>query len=148
MRSSLLASVDVREFQTIEAYSNLDLTNVKYSTYKLSREEYLKVIERIRPNNFMHSENTKSTTKIIIIIIIIHQYTRKTDFGPKRSPLPRPYNSHRRYKGAVAAKCCVVRKLSLNGCFQNFTALLPSLPTDVMHATDPNITKVVFLLNP
>jgi hypothetical protein len=28
MRSSLLASVDVIEFQTTEAYSNLDLTNV------------------------------------------------------------------------------------------------------------------------
>jgi hypothetical protein len=30
MRSSLLASVDVMEFQTTEAYSNLDLTKVKY----------------------------------------------------------------------------------------------------------------------
>jgi hypothetical protein len=45
MRSSLLASVDVIEFQTTEAYSNLDLTNVKYSTYKQSREENLKVME-------------------------------------------------------------------------------------------------------
>jgi hypothetical protein len=33
MRSRLLASVDVIEFQTTEAYSNLELTNVKYSTY-------------------------------------------------------------------------------------------------------------------
>jgi hypothetical protein len=41
MRSSLLASVDVIEFQTTEAYSNLDLTEVKYSTYKHSREENL-----------------------------------------------------------------------------------------------------------
>jgi hypothetical protein len=48
MRSSLLASVDVIEFQTTEAYSNLDLTNVKYSTYKQSREDNLKVMERIR----------------------------------------------------------------------------------------------------
>jgi hypothetical protein len=29
MRSSFLVSVDVIEFQTTEAYSNLDLTNVK-----------------------------------------------------------------------------------------------------------------------
>jgi hypothetical protein len=42
MRSSLLASV---EFQTTETYSNLDLTKVKYSTYKHSREENLKVVE-------------------------------------------------------------------------------------------------------
>jgi hypothetical protein len=48
------------EFQTTEAYSNLDLTNIKYSTYKQSREEKLKVIGRIRPNSFMHSENNKS----------------------------------------------------------------------------------------
>jgi hypothetical protein len=41
--------------------SNLDLTDVKYSTFKQSREEYLKVMERIRPNSFMHSENVKST---------------------------------------------------------------------------------------
>jgi hypothetical protein len=61
MRSSFLASVDVIEFQTTEAYSNLDLTNVKYSTCKQSREEDLKVVERIRPNSFMHSENMKST---------------------------------------------------------------------------------------
>jgi hypothetical protein len=39
MRSSLLASVDVREFHTTEAYSNLGLTKVKYKKYKLSREE-------------------------------------------------------------------------------------------------------------
>jgi hypothetical protein len=43
MRSRFLASVDVIEFQTTEAYSNLDLTNVKYSTYKQSKEENLKV---------------------------------------------------------------------------------------------------------
>jgi hypothetical protein len=39
MRSSLLASVDVIEFHTTEAYSNLGLTKVKYKTYKHSREE-------------------------------------------------------------------------------------------------------------
>jgi hypothetical protein len=61
MRLSFLASVDVIEFQTTEAYSNLDLTNVKYSTYKQSREENLKVTERIMPNSFMHSENMQST---------------------------------------------------------------------------------------
>jgi hypothetical protein len=47
--------------QTTEAYSNLDVTNVKCSIYKQSREENLKVMERIRPNSFMHSENMKST---------------------------------------------------------------------------------------
>jgi hypothetical protein len=41
MRSSLLASVDVIEFHTTEAYSNLGLTKVKYKTYKHSREEKL-----------------------------------------------------------------------------------------------------------
>jgi hypothetical protein len=62
MRSSFLASVDVTEFPTTEEYSNLYLINVKYSTYeyKQSREENKKVMERIRPNSFMHSEN-KST---------------------------------------------------------------------------------------
>jgi hypothetical protein len=56
MRSSLLAPVDVIEFQTTEEYPNLDLTNVKCSTYRQSREEYLKAMERNRPNSFMHSE--------------------------------------------------------------------------------------------
>jgi hypothetical protein len=59
MRSSLLASVDVIEFLTTEAYSNLDLTKVKYSTDKQSKEKNLKVMERIRPNSFMHSEKVK-----------------------------------------------------------------------------------------
>jgi hypothetical protein len=45
MRSSLLAAVDVIEFHTTEAYSNLGLTKVKYKTYKHSREEKMKVIE-------------------------------------------------------------------------------------------------------
>jgi hypothetical protein len=56
-----LKLVDVREFQTTEAYSNVDLTIVKYSTYKQSREENLKVMERIIPNCFMHSESKKRT---------------------------------------------------------------------------------------
>jgi hypothetical protein len=38
-------SRDVIEFQTTEACSNLDLTDVKYSTYKQPREEHLKVME-------------------------------------------------------------------------------------------------------
>jgi hypothetical protein len=58
--SSLLASVDVTEFQNAEIYSNLDLTNVKYSTYEHYREENLKVMERIRPKSFMNSKNMKS----------------------------------------------------------------------------------------
>jgi hypothetical protein len=52
MHSSLLASVDVIEFQTTEAYSNLDPNDVKYNIYKQSRDENLKVMERIRPNSF------------------------------------------------------------------------------------------------
>jgi hypothetical protein len=39
MHASLLASVDVIELYTTEAYYNLDLTKVKYKTYKHSREE-------------------------------------------------------------------------------------------------------------
>jgi hypothetical protein len=66
MCSSLWTSVDVIEFQTTEAYSNLDLTNVKYSTYKQSKEENLRVMERIRLNRFKHSENKK--TKISVEI--------------------------------------------------------------------------------
>jgi hypothetical protein len=38
MRSSLLASAVVIEFQTMEAYSSFDLMKVKYNTYKQSRE--------------------------------------------------------------------------------------------------------------
>jgi hypothetical protein len=52
MRSSLVASVNVIEFKISEAYSNLHLTNVKYTTYRYSREETVKVMERIRPNSF------------------------------------------------------------------------------------------------
>jgi hypothetical protein len=39
----------------------LDLASEKYSTYEKSREENLKIMKRIRPNSFMHSENMKST---------------------------------------------------------------------------------------
>jgi hypothetical protein len=46
--------MDVIDFQTTEAYSNLDLNNIKYSTYKQSREENPKVMGQIRPNSLMH----------------------------------------------------------------------------------------------
>jgi hypothetical protein len=59
MRSRLMASVEVIKFQTNEAYSNLDLTDVKYSIYEHSGEETVQVVERIRPNSFKHSENKK-----------------------------------------------------------------------------------------
>jgi hypothetical protein len=41
--SSLLASVDVTELKTTD--TNMDLTKVKYSTYKHSREKALYVME-------------------------------------------------------------------------------------------------------
>jgi hypothetical protein len=42
MRSSLLASVVEKEFQTTEAYSSLDLTKVKYNIYIGSPEKRMK----------------------------------------------------------------------------------------------------------
>jgi hypothetical protein len=39
MLSILWASYDVIEFQTTDAYSNIDLTNVEYNMYTHSREE-------------------------------------------------------------------------------------------------------------
>jgi hypothetical protein len=39
-----LASTDVTEFQTMEAYSILDLTGVKYNVYIDSRDENEKVM--------------------------------------------------------------------------------------------------------
>jgi hypothetical protein len=47
--------------KTTEAHSNLDLTEVKYRTYKHSSEENLYVMERIRPRSSIHSENKLST---------------------------------------------------------------------------------------
>jgi hypothetical protein len=44
MRSSLFASVDIIEFQTTDAYSSLDLTNVIYNVSIHSRDGKLKVI--------------------------------------------------------------------------------------------------------
>jgi hypothetical protein len=43
MRSSLLASADVIEFHTTEAYFGWDLTEGKCRTYENSREEELKL---------------------------------------------------------------------------------------------------------
>jgi hypothetical protein len=57
MRSSLLESVLVTEFQTTEAYSNFALTKAKYSINKLSMVEKEKVIVQINPNNFKACEN-------------------------------------------------------------------------------------------
>jgi hypothetical protein len=44
MRSSLLASVDVIEFQTTDAYSILDLTNVMYNRSIHSSDEIIIII--------------------------------------------------------------------------------------------------------
>jgi hypothetical protein len=41
----------------IEVYSNLDLSKVRYRTYKHAKEEKLSVMERKRPDIFIHSEN-------------------------------------------------------------------------------------------
>jgi len=41
MRSSFLASVDVMEFHTVDAYLRLGLTRVKYSINKLLRVKSL-----------------------------------------------------------------------------------------------------------
>jgi hypothetical protein len=42
-----------------EAYSNFDLTDVKYNIYKQQREGNVKVSERIGSNSFKYSENMK-----------------------------------------------------------------------------------------
>lgn len=60
----------------------------------------------------------------------------------------RPGNPCTNYNGVIAAKCYTMNELRLDVFFPNYTILLFSLPTDVMHATDPDIVKVVFLLNP
>jgi hypothetical protein len=44
MRSSLLASADITEFQTAEVYSNLDITNIKYNMYTHSRDEKVEIM--------------------------------------------------------------------------------------------------------
>jgi hypothetical protein len=59
----LLASVDVMEFQTTDAYSRLDRTSAKYSLSIDYIEEKLKAILRISPKSLVDCE------KIIIIRI-------------------------------------------------------------------------------
>jgi hypothetical protein len=61
MRFTLFASVGVIELQTTEAYSTLDLTNVKYNVNIHSRDEKLKVMLRTRHYNLIQSENIKLT---------------------------------------------------------------------------------------
>jgi hypothetical protein len=53
IHSGLLPSVDVIEFQTTEAYSSLDLTNIIYNMYIHSNDENVDVIQRTRHNNLM-----------------------------------------------------------------------------------------------
>ena len=53
MRSSFLASVEVIELHTMDAYSNLGITSEKYKVNKLSRVEYEKVILRMRPKSLI-----------------------------------------------------------------------------------------------
>jgi hypothetical protein len=50
MRSSLLESAVVREFQATEAYSSLDLIKAKYSISRLSMVEMENVIVGISPS--------------------------------------------------------------------------------------------------
>jgi hypothetical protein len=51
MRSSLLASADAMDIQTAEAYSSLDITDIKFNMYLHSRDEKVKGTMRTRPNN-------------------------------------------------------------------------------------------------
>jgi hypothetical protein len=53
MRSNLLASVGVIEFQTAEAYSSLDLNDVNYNMYRHSKDEKVKATLQTRPNNLI-----------------------------------------------------------------------------------------------
>jgi hypothetical protein len=57
MHSSLLASVDVTEFQATEMYSSLDLTGVKYYRFRYFKGKKKKIMLQTRPNNFIHCEN-------------------------------------------------------------------------------------------
>jgi hypothetical protein len=63
IRSSLLESVFVIEFQATEAYSNLGLTKTVYSIKRLSKVEKENVIVRMNPSNFIVCENKKSTCR-------------------------------------------------------------------------------------
>jgi hypothetical protein len=64
MRSNLLASVDVIEFQTTEGYSNLYLTDVKYSTYKQCRDENHNIMERIRLNKQTNKQTNNTHNEL------------------------------------------------------------------------------------
>jgi hypothetical protein len=59
MRSRLLESVIVTEFQATEAYSSLDLTKEKYSISKASMVQKKSLSVRINPNNFVAHEKRK-----------------------------------------------------------------------------------------
>jgi hypothetical protein len=63
MRSSLLESVIIIQFQATEAYSHfsLDLTKAKYRISKLSVAENENVIVRINLVNFIACEKIKQT---------------------------------------------------------------------------------------
>jgi hypothetical protein len=50
---TLLASVDITEFITTNAYSSLDLTRVKYNVNIDSRDEKMKAMLRTRINNLI-----------------------------------------------------------------------------------------------
>jgi hypothetical protein len=66
MRSSLLASVDLIEFQTTDAYSSLDLTNVVYNLSIHSTDEKLKVIIIIKSLNLnLHGGLYSGTNQIV-----------------------------------------------------------------------------------
>jgi hypothetical protein len=54
MRYSLLASVDVIEFQTTDAYSILDLSNAMCNLRIRCKDEKLKVMLRTIPNSLTH----------------------------------------------------------------------------------------------
>lgn len=61
MRSNVLASVEVMEFHTTEAYCNLGLANEQYNTRKLCREENEKFTVLTNPNNLSVWEHIWST---------------------------------------------------------------------------------------
>jgi hypothetical protein len=61
MRSGLLESVIVTEFQVKEAYSSSDLTKAKYNINRLSKIKKENVIVRISLSNFSARGKRKST---------------------------------------------------------------------------------------
>jgi hypothetical protein len=71
MRSSLLASVDVMEFQTTEAYSNLDLTKVKYNNNNNDNNNR----RRRRRMKKKKNEENNIPTEITLVAIINHSHT-------------------------------------------------------------------------